>query len=760
MQVLIHDHCHSVAAEQVLRLLGTDPSRGLDLFEIEERQERFGPNLLGERKPEGALRRFVRQLEQPLVVILVVAAAITAGLGEWVDSGVILGVVLVNAIVGFVQEGRALEAISALSRTLTPRAAVLRSGERKIIPSAELVPGDVVLLQSGDRVPADLRLLRIRDLQIDESALTGESVPVEKAVEALPPDTSLAERRNLAFSSSLVTYGTGIGVVVATGDTTQIGRISEMIASVEDLATPLTRRIARFSQVLLGAILAVSLLTFAVGVTRGQPWFETFLAVVALAVGAIPEGLPAAMTIMLAIGVSRMARRHAVIRRLPAVEALGSTTVVCSDKTGTFTQNQMTVREIFAADSIVRVEGSGYAVAGGLFREEQPVGPHAEAALAEVLRAGMLCNDAAVREADGRWLIEGDPTEAALLVAARKAGLREAELLREWPRLDAVPFESRHQYMATLHAGESSNVAFVKGSLEAILARCRADREAGILDPDAIHQSASEMGGRGLRVLAFARKEFPLEQKALRHADLETGLVFLGLQAMLDPPRPEAIRAVATCRRAGIGVKMITGDHATTARAIAAQLGLDVEAARPEVLTGRDLAALTDTELLERVQRASVFARVSPEQKLRLVEALQARGHVVAMTGDGVNDAPALRRADIGVAMGLAGTEVAREAADMVLTDDNFATIEAAVEEGRGIFDNLLKFIVWTLPTNGGEGAVLMLAILLGTTLPILPVQILWINLTTAVCLGLTLAFEPKEAGTWSGRLGIHTKRS
>lgn len=749
MQDLIDEHCHSVAAEEVLRLLGTDPGKGLDLFEIEERQRRFGPNELSERRPESAVRRFVRQLEQPLVVILVAAAAITAALGEWVDSGVIVGVVLVNAIVGFIQEGRALEAISALARTLTPRAVVLRAGGRKTIPSTQLVPGDVVLLQSGDRVPADLRLVRIRDLQIDESALTGESVPVAKETRILDPNTSLAERRNLAFSSSLVTYGTGSGVVVATGDATQIGRISELIASVEILETPLTRRIARFSHVLLGVILAVCTLTFAVGVARGQPWFETFLAVVALAVGAIPEGLPAAITIMLAIGVSRMARRHAVIRRLPAVEALGSTTVVCSDKTGTLTQNQMTVREILTDDSIVRVEGVGYAAEGGFFRGDLSVDPHGESALLELLRAGMLCNDSAVREVDGRWIIEGDPTEAALLVAACKAGLREEALLQEWPRLDAVPFESQHQYMATLHHGGVSNRAFVKGSLEAILARCNADGGGdGTLDLDAIHQRAAEMGARGLRVLAFSRKDFPSEKRALDHADIETGLVFLGLQAMLDPPRPEAIRSVAMCQRAGIRVKMITGDHATTASAIAAQLGLDgVWTARPEVLTGRDLAMLTDAELLERAQEVNVFARVSPEQKLRLVEALQARGQVVAMTGDGVNDAPALRRADIGVAMGLAGTEVAREAADMVLTDDNFATIEAAVEEGRGIFDNLLKFIVWTLPTNGGEGAVLMLAILLGTALPILPVQILWINMTTAVCLGLTLAFEPKEAG-------------
>jgi len=462
MQALIDEHCHSVAPEEVLRLLGSDAAKGLDLFEIEQRQGRFGPNALSERAPESPLRRLVRQLEQPLVVILVIAAAVTGVLGEWVDAGVILSVVFVNAIVGFVQEGRALEAISALSKTLTSRATVLRAGERKTIPSVELVPGDVVLLQSGDRVPADLRLLRVRDLQIDESALTGESVPVAKDVRLLPSSTALAERRNLAFSSSLVTYGTATGIVVATGDATQIGRISELLADVEILETPLTRRIARFSHVLLGAILVVCSLTFAVGVVRGQPWFDTFLAVVALAVGAIPEGLPAAITIMLAIGVSRMARRHAVIRRLPAVEALGSTTVVCSDKTGTLTQNQMTVQEILAAESIFRVEGSGYAAEGAFLRESHPIDPLAAAELVEILTAGMLCNDAVVREADSRWVVEGDPTEAALLVVARKAGLRDEALLRERPRLDAVPFESQHQYMATLHDAAASNVAYVK----------------------------------------------------------------------------------------------------------------------------------------------------------------------------------------------------------------------------------------------------------------------------------------------------------
>jgi cation-transporting P-type ATPase F len=739
---------HATEAKDLLARLESDEARGLSQTEAQARRERFGPNILSERRGHGPLVRFLLQFHQPLVYILLAAATVTGALGEWVDMGVILAVVLVNAIVGHIQESKALEAIAALSRTMTNRATVLRDGVRREVPAAQLVPGDVVFLQSGDRVPADLRLLRVRDLQVDESALTGESVPVSKAVAPLEDDTPLGDRINLCFSSALVTYGTATGVVVSIGDGTEIGRISELIATAESLDTPLGRKIHVFSRMLLVAILVLSGGTFAVAMAQGQGAVDAFMAVVALAVGAIPEGLPAAVTIMLAIGVSRMASQRAVIRRLPAVETLGSTTIVCSDKTGTLTKNEMTVREVSTVADWFEVDGAGYGADGHILREGDPIDVAQYPVLRECLIAGALCNDSRVRQEGDAWRVEGDPTEAALLVAARKGGLSEDDLGRDLPRLDTIPFESQHQYMATLHdAGEGApRIAYVKGSVEAILQRAASLHGEGTLDAREILAKAERMGDRGLRVLALARKELPEGKADLAHDDVATGLEVLGLQGMMDPPRPEARQAVDACHRAGVDVKMITGDHPATARAIADMLGL-ARREEVQVITGRELEAMADDTLLERIERTTVFARVSPEHKLRLVRALQERGHVVAMTGDGVNDAPALRRADIGVAMGIAGTEVARDASDMILTDDNFASIEAAVEEGRGVFDNLVKFIVWTLPTNGGEALTIMAAVILGMSLPVLPVQILWVNMTTAVCLGMMLAFEPKEPG-------------
>jgi cation-transporting P-type ATPase F len=754
MQRIVDDHAHHLPAEQILELLGVDPRKGLDRFEVEARRARCGPNVLSERKGRSPLVRLLLQFHNPLVYILLAASLTTLLLKEYVDAAVIFAVVLVNAVLGYVQEAKALTAIRALSRSLTSTATVVRAGAKERLPAEDLVPGDVVLLQSGDRVPADLRLVLARDLQVNESALTGEAVPAQKGAEPLPRATPLADRTNMAFSSTLVTYGTATGVAVATGDRTEIGRVSELIASAEVLETPLTRKIHHFSRVLLVVILGLAALAFVVGLAYGEKPIEMFMASVALAVGAIPEGLPAAVTIIMAIGVARMAQRRAIIRHLPAVETLGSTTIICSDKTGTLTKNQMTVRRVAAAGQVYGVTGAGYGPDGEILRDGQRVAPPAHPVLLETLRCGLLCNDAELAEAEGLWKVQGDPTEGALISAARKVGLAPEEVRRAMPRLDAIPFESQHQYMATLHrASDGAGRAYVKGSLERILAMCRAalgnDGEVP-LDRDGLQRDADAMAALGLRVLAFGRKDFAASQHGLRHEDVAAGLVFLGLQGMMDPPRPEAAQAVAACRKAGVRVKMITGDHAVTAASIARQIGiegaLDGQGA-PLVLTSEDLEQLSDQELLERVEEVAVFARVTPEHKLRLVKALQAREHVVAMTGDGVNDAPALRQANIGVAMALGGTEVAREAADMVLTDDNFATIEAAVEEGRGVFDNLQKYIVWTLPTNGGEGLVLLVAILLGMALPILPVQILWINMTTAVLLGMTLAFEPKEAG-------------
>ena len=744
---------HAAPADEVLAALGGS-FQGLSREEAARRLEKHGYNALTPMKKEGALLRLLRQIHQPLIYILLVSALITALLQEWVDASVILGVVLVNTAIGFIQEAKALQAIEALAREMTTTATVLRDGERSAIPATGLVPGDIVLLQSGDRVPADLRLLRCRDLQIDESTLTGESVPVEKESGAVEADAVLAERHSMAYSTTLVTHGTGSGVVTATGDRTELGRISQLISSAEVLATPLTRRINRFSHLLLYVILAMAAVTFLVGTLRGESWFNMFMAAVALAVGAIPEGLPAAVTITLAIGVARMARRNAIIRHLPAVETLGSTTVICSDKTGTLTQNQMTVQQLLAADKPFEASGLGYAPDGAILYRNHSVQITEHPALLELLRAGALCNDSRLKQGSEGWYIEGDPTEGALLVAASKAGLDIRQLQRDLPRLDTIPFESQYQYMATLHdcGRGKERLVYLKGSVESILPRCMAQLsgvgEPVELDPERVEQQVQRMAEGGLRVLAFARVAFPAEMDEICHENLETGLTFLGLQGMIDPPRSEAVTAVRACQEAGIRVKMITGDHPGTAAAIAGQIGLrGAGDAEIPAINGAALAGLTEQEMMEIAAETVVFARVTPEQKLRLVEALQRRDNVVAMTGDGVNDAPALRRADIGVAMGISGTEVAKEAADMILTDDNFSSIEAAVEEGRGVYDNLIKFITWTLPTNLGEGLVIMAAVFAGAALPILPVQILWINMTTAVLLGLMLAFEPKEPG-------------
>jgi magnesium-transporting ATPase (P-type) len=728
--------------DHVVRHLQTHPAEGLSGEEAAARLARYGPNTLTASAGRPAWLRLALQFHQPLIYILIASGLITAFLGEWVDAGVILGVVLVNAAVGFIQEGRAEQALAALARSVASQVTVTRGGQRHRLDAVHLVPGDLVWLTAGDKVPADLRLVSSHRLASSEAALTGESLPVTKDIQPLPEETRLAERGNMAFAGTMVVAGQGHGVVVATGDATETGRIAGLLRDTTALDTPLTQAMGRFSNLLLYVILALAALTFAVGTLRGEPAVEMFMAAVALAVGAIPEGLPAAITVTLAIGVARMARRRAIIRRLPAVETLGSTTVICSDKTGTLTENQMTVREILAGSEHFEVSGDGYAPHGQITREGSPA--QLEGALREVLLAGVLCNDATLSHRAGGWEITGDPTEAALLVAARKLGLDDGAARALFPRVEELPFDSVNQFMATCHEGEAGKVVFLKGALERLLPRCNHRLDARghpvPLDREAVVARAREMASRGLRVLAFARRNqggCPLEEA------LDGELGFLGLQGMLDPPRARAITAVRACHRAGVKVKMITGDHADTALAIARRLGIAQDGAR--VLTGGELAALDDATLQQAVGQVAVFARVEPEQKLRLVQALQAQGEVVAMTGDGVNDAPALKAANIGIAMGAGGTEVAKEAAAMVLTDDNFATIEAAVEAGRGVYDNLVKFITWTLPTNFGEGLVILAAILAGVTLPITPLQILWINMTTAVLLGLTLAFEPIE---------------
>lgn len=747
---------HALSEKQAGELTGTSIETGLSSSVAAERISKYGKNALSSKKGVSPIVLFLSQFNQPLVYILLAAAAITFFLHEYLDAAVIFGVVLVNSIIGFIQEYKAKKAIESLSKVIKSEATVLRDGERRRIDASDVTLGDIVLLQSGDKVPADLRLVQVRELQVDESALTGESVPVAKQPEALPEGTILAERSNMAYSSTLVTYGTAAGIVVAIGDDTEIGKINRMISSADVLETPLTRKIAQFGMLLLYVILGLAAVTFGVGLLRGYPFIDIFMASVALAVGAIPEGMPAVLTITLAIGVSRMAHRKAIIRKLPAVETLGSTSVICSDKTGTLTQNQMTVLESFAGGQSFTFSGSGYGREGEIHTAEG-VDPKGNEALLECLRAGFFCNDSRLRFDSGTWKVEGDPTEAALLVSAYK-GLGDIDgIARRFKRIDAIPFESRYQYMATLHEDTTSGarIVYMKGSVESVLGRCSGfmspSGTISTLDESMLRRKAEEIASRGLRVLAFARKVLGESASSISHEDVQEGMTFLGLQAMIDPPRPEAIRAVAACTSAGIDVKMITGDHKLTALSIARQIGIANEN-HQHALSGNEISELSDEKLGEAVEKASVFARVAPEDKLRLVKALQAKGEITAMTGDGVNDAPSLRQANIGIAMGITGTDVAKETADMILTDDNFATIEAAVEEGRGVYDNLIKFITWTLPTNFGEGLVVMAAILAGMTLPILPVQILWINMTTAVFLGLMLAFEPKEPGIMERR--------
>jgi len=743
---------HAYDISDALKKMQVNPEQGLSAADVQTRMSQHGPNALTETREESIWLLLGRQFAQPLVLILLVAVVVTALLGEWLDSSVIFGVVLLNSLIGFVQENKARKAISALHRQLVSQATARRDGKLRKVPARELVPGDLIVLEAGDRVPADVRLIKVRELTIEEAALTGESLPVEKKTAKLIPDTQLADRHNMAFAGTHVTRGHAEALVVATGDRTELGRISELLANTTELETPLTKKITVFSHWLMLAILILAVLTFAVGALRGRDLLESFMIAVALTVGAIPEGLPAAITIMLAIGVSKMAKRRAIIRKLPAVETLGSTNVICSDKTGTLTQNQMTAVKIFAGLESFEMSGVGYAPEGELMRQGKSVSLDQEPALAQCLLTGLLCNDSRLLRPSGdkSWDIEGDPTEAALLVAALKAGLTLESALQSEPRLDTLPFASELQYMASLHRqSPTQNIVRIKGSVEAILHRAdrMLDREGRELPLDVVQVESmvASMASEGIRVLALAMKKMDVGTELTRES-VGRGLVFVGLQGLIDPPREEAKAAVQICQDAGIKVKMITGDHVLTAQAIAEQLGLRGRRrhGRLVALSGRELQEMSDEDLQQQVLDQAVFARVSPEQKLRLVLAMQKKGAVVAMTGDGVNDGPALRQANIGIAMGITGTDVAKEAADMVLTDDNFASIEAAVEEGRTVFDNLTKFIVWTLPTNVGEALIILGAMLFTAGMPITPVQILWINMTTSVFLGLTLAFEGK----------------
>ncbi|WP_437535333.1 HAD-IC family P-type ATPase [Sorangium sp. So ce726] len=753
---------HSLPAPDVLFKIESAEA-GLAGDEAARRLKDVGPNVIQRAKGDGPLKLLFRQINDPLIYVLLASAALAMAMGEAIDGAVVLAVVVLNTAIGFVQELRAGKAIEALVDMVPQTATVVRGGQRSVIPAADVVPGDVVVLDAGDKVPADARLLSVKNLHVDESALTGESVPSDKHIAAVSEDAGVGDRKNLAFGGTLVTSGAATAVVVATGAATELGRISSMLHEATEIETPLTRSMAKVGRVLTIAIVAVALLIVGVALLRGYPPVDAMLAGISLAVAAIPEGLPAIITISLAIGVQRMARRRAVIRKLPAVETLGSTGVICSDKTGTLTRNEMTVRALWTpaagaqgeaafeqAGAALEVTGVGYAPEGELRRDGAPVGEVPDAVRA-LLRAGLLCNDARMTREGDACGIEGDPTEGALVVAAQKLGVDVEGTRREHPRVDVVPFSSERQLMATLHEVPGGDrVIFMKGAPEAVLGRA-AIGEAGRAQ---VMAQVEAMAAQGMRVLAVASRPAGRDAASLDEEHLPEGFELLGLEGMIDPPRPEAIDAIKACHAAGITVKMITGDHLATARAIGGQLGLVRDGAR--AMNGTELSRLSEDELRAAATSTHVFARVAPEHKLRLVKALQAEGKVVAMTGDGVNDAPALKQADIGVAMGITGTAVSKESADVVLTDDNFASIRSAVEEGRRVYDNLVKSLAFVLPTNLGEALILLVAVMSfpivggAPLMPITAVQILWVNLVATVALSLPLAFEAMEKDVMS----------
>lgn len=725
--------------------------QGLTDADAGQRLQRHGPNRLPQALRPSAWRRLALQFHNVLIYVLLACALVTAVLGHVADTVVIVAVVLVNALIGFVQEGKAEKAMDAIRDLLAPRANVLRQGVRTSVAGEALVPGDVVLLEPGDRVPADLRLLVVHGLTVQEALLTGESVPVDKRTEAVDAAAALGDRMGMAYSGTLVTAGQARGVVVATGAATEIGRISGLLAQVQPLQTPLLAQMEAFSRQLTAVILGAAALLLVHGVWAAHLGFaELFMAVVGLSVAAIPEGLPAVLTITLAVGVQAMGRRNAIVRRLPAIETLGAVSVICTDKTGTLTRNEMLVASVQTAAHHYTLEGEGYAPIGAVRCEGVVVDAERHSVLQELAWGVALCNDAALHQRQGQWQAEGDPMEGALLAMAEKVGVPVQATRAHWARTDAIAFDAQHRYMATLHHDhERHGCVLIKGAPERVLAMCTLQRSdsggTALLDAPRWAAQADAIAAQGQRVLAVAMRPCVAGHTVLQHRDVQTGLVLLGLVGLIDPPRAEAMGAVQECHAAGIAVKMITGDHAKTAAAIGAQIGLRQTAT---VLTGAQIDAMDDTALAQAVRECDVFARTSPEHKLRLVMALQAHGLTVAMTGDGVNDAPALKRADAGIAMGLKGSEAAKEAAELVLADDHFATIVAAVREGRTVYDNLRKVIGWSLPTNVGEAMTVVVALLAGWTLPITPVQILWVNLITAITLGLALAFEPTEAHT------------
>ncbi len=724
---------HHVPVEEALTLLESS-EEGISNAQASLRLSRYGLNEVKSHKKAGPVEKFFRQFNSPLIYVLLAAALVTFLLKEYADTAVILGVVLANAIIGFVQEGKAEHALESLAKMLVPKTSILREGQRMIISSKELVVGDIVLLEAGDRVPADLRLIYTKNLGVDESALTGESTAVTKTTDPIEDhNIPIADRKNMAFAGTFIDQGVARGLVTDTGNNTQIGKISEMIMETEEIKTPLVITIDRLAKKLAVVILAVATATFVLGTLRGFDQMDIFLASVSLAVAAIPEGLPALITISLAIGIKKMASENAIIRIMPAVETLGSATVICSDKTGTLTRNEMTVTDICTPEGYFKISGTGYDPKGTFTLNDEIIDPEQYPVLMENLKAGSLCNDAYLREEGG---IEGDATEGALLVSALKA--KKFHL----PRIDVIPFDSKFRLMATLHPLDNEkSIIYVKGSPEKIIKLCSDQFDGTLLEEEAHLKAAEEMASKGLRVIATAFKIINKETEELDINDLEK-LTFIGLQGMMDPPRDEVKMAIKKCTNAGIHVIMITGDHLLTAYTIAGQLGIHSQGA----LSGQDIDNMTDEELSEKLQTIAVFARTSPGDKSRIVGLLKQKGEIVAVTGDGINDAPALEKAHIGIAMGKNGTEVAKQASDMVLADDNFASIVNAVEQGRDVYSKIQKVILWTLPTNATEGLMILTAVLLGLKdPPLLPLHILWINTITAIGLGIPITVEPKE---------------
>ena len=741
---------HARPVDVVLQELQTG-GEGLTDEEARRRLERYGPNRLEQGKKESALSRFLRQFQNILIYILIAAALISGLLGEVMDMIVILAVVLIIAVIGFIQEGKAEQALESIRRMLSLEAKVRRDGKVRSLSAEELVPGDVVVLNGGDKVPADLRLAGVWDAQIQEAVLTGESEPVMKSTDPVEQDAPTGDRECMAYSGTLVTGGKLEGIVVATGQQSEIGRIGQMVSEVEELTTPLIRKIDSFGRRLSVAILGLSAAVFLFGLAfRDYEIGQLLMAAVSIAVAAIPEGLPAVMTITLALGVQTMAKRHAIIRRLPAVETLGSVTVICSDKTGTLTRNEMTVKRIVTASKSYTVQGTGYEPKGEILNDDKPVSLEESPDLADLVRGGFLCNDARLDKdgETGEWRLQGQPTEGAVFVLGRKAGLQRSPEEERHPRLDTIPFRSENRFMATLHGTpEGKRTIYLKGAPEKVLDLCerqRVDGKEESLKSDFWHRTMEEIAEEGHRVLAIAAKEADSRKESLESSDTEGGFVLLGMVGLIDPPREEAIVAIEKCREAGIRVKMITGDHALTARSIGAQMGIGDGS---KAVTGREIENASEEELERLVRESDVFARSSPEHKIRLVNALQAGNEIVAMTGDGVNDAPALKRANIGIAMGIKGSEAAKDASEMVLADDNFASIEKAVEEGRTVYDNLRKTILFILPASGAQALTVVAAVLFAFTLmPVTPLQILWVNMVVAVTLGMALAFEPAES--------------